>query len=137
MAVTGDGFGGIAGGFGGRAAAGVGGTDGFGKWVAAGVGGAGGGSVRLRRRALGVVVALITVLSFLIGWSGAFAGDAQSPVPVRVHTVMSGETLWQIAAGVAEPGEDVRDVLVTIGDLNDLDGSHIEPGMLILLPRAV
>jgi len=53
---------------------------------------------------------------------------------VVTHTVAEGETLWAIASGLAAPGEDVRDVVAELVDLNGLAGAQLRAGQQILLP---
>jgi Tfp pilus assembly protein FimV len=53
------------------------------------------------------------------------------PVPYRV---VSGDTLWDIAGEIASPQEDVRNIIESIKDLNDLQSSSIRQGQILLLP---
>jgi LysM repeat protein len=47
---------------------------------------------------------------------------------------MSGETLWHIASEVAVPGEDVRDVVQRLQDLNGLASGSLQAGQVLLIP---
>jgi hypothetical protein len=47
--------------------------------------------------------------------------------------VEPGDTLWSIAASVAD-GEDVRAVVDSIQELNGLEGSGLVPGQVLQLP---
>jgi nucleoid-associated protein YgaU len=47
--------------------------------------------------------------------------------------VEPGDTLWSIAASVAD-GEDVRAVVDRIQELNRLEGSALTPGQVLQLP---
>ena len=57
------------------------------------------------------------------------------PEPVS-YRVRSGDTLWVIAESRSGPGDDVRSVIGRIKDLNDLTGSVIRPGQVLLIPTA-
>ena len=95
-----------------------------------------GGGVRLTARGrrvatiLGVAVGLVTAFSA----QSAHAGAPGGAVAVRTWTVAAGETLWEIAGEVARPGEDVRDVIAELRDLNDLPDSGVAAGEQILVP---
>lgn len=96
----------------------------------------GGAGLRLTRRGRAVVFGLSLALGLagMLGTQGAFAGVAGDAVPVVTYTVAAGETLWDIAVGVAAPGEDVRDVVAELIDLNGFAGSDLQAGQRILLP---
>lgn len=94
--------------------------------------------LRLTRRGRVVVF----VLALGLGLAGVLgdqvaSADAPAPgVPVETYTVRAGETLWDIAASVAGPGRDVRDVVDSLVALNDLPGAALTAGQQILLPAA-
>ncbi|MFC8733325.1 LysM peptidoglycan-binding domain-containing protein [Luteimicrobium sp. NPDC057192] len=52
------------------------------------------------------------------------------------HVVQPGETLWALASSVASSREDLRDVVVEIERLNNLDGAGLRAGEQLLLPVA-
>jgi len=83
-------------------------------------------------------VALALVLLFVTAVSAADAGasDAISEPVTTTHLVVSGDTLWDIALTVAEPGSDVRNVVEDIKRLNSLTTSMIVPGQVLLVPGA-
>ncbi|MFP5331795.1 MAG: LysM peptidoglycan-binding domain-containing protein [Acidimicrobiia bacterium] len=60
--------------------------------------------------------------------------QADQPLATMPHVVEQGETLWSIAESVTTPGGDVRETLVVVRGLNDLEGSTIHPGQVLLLP---
>jgi len=91
--------------------------------------------LRLTRRGRVVLVllaALVLVLAARVGV--AVASGPGEPVEVRVHVVSSGETLWGLAQGVAAPGEDLRDVVSRLVELNGLSSSGVQAGQKLLLP---
>ena len=84
-------------------------------------------ALRLTRR--GRLVFFVTFLLAAVGMvlfvlSGVATGTAEAgePVPVRMVQVEAGDTLWSIATRAA-PGEDPRDLIDEIQELNSLEGS--------------
>ena len=63
-------------------------------------------------------------------------GGSRSAGVVTTEVVAPGETLWEIAAAVAAPGEDVRDVIVEIREMNDLESSGLVVGQELVVPAA-
>jgi LysM repeat protein len=93
------------------------------------------GRLRLTRRGRVVLVLLAIVVAFLaIRVGGAVASAPGEPVEVRVHVVAAGETLWGHAQRIAQPGEDVRDVVAHLVELNGLSSSSLQAGQRLLLP---
>lgn len=94
------------------------------------------GGLRLTRR--GRVVITLLVLLVLVG--AGLVGQravAESPgagVEVRLHTVAPGETLWQYASAVRGAGEDVRDVVAELRELNGLTSAELQTGQMVILP---
>ncbi len=88
-------------------------------------------SIRLRALVLPLALALVFLLLLA---QQVQAGS--TPRPTESHRVVSGDTLWDLAAERTEPGGDVRSVVRTIQGLNDLDGGYITPGQVILVPAA-
>lgn len=79
-----------------------------------------------------VVLVVLTGAVFLLLTS---AGSAdQPPPPTSEYVVASEDTLWEIAAGVSAPGDDVRMVVAEIQELNGLSGGTIHPGQVLDLP---
>jgi predicted Zn-dependent protease len=83
-----------------------------------------------------VLIALAVLVSAAFGFLGtqAVASGPGEPVEVRVHTVAPGETLWQYASALAETGDDVRDVVVYLKELNELRSAELRVGQVVLLP---
>lgn len=99
-------------------------------------GNSGTGELRLTPRGRGVLRAvgvLLAVAALLSG--GRAVADAPAPaVSVDSYTVGSGETLWSIASGLTAQGEDVRDAVDRLADLNGMAGSALTAGQQILVP---
>lgn len=92
--------------------------------------------LRLTRRGR-LALVLLSVLLGLAVWSvsaKAFASEPGGGVEVQTVTVQPGETLWRLAAGVAESGEDVRDVVQEIQELNGMESAAVRAGEQLLLP---
>ncbi|MGO1173507.1 MAG: LysM peptidoglycan-binding domain-containing protein [Actinomycetaceae bacterium] len=84
-------------------------------------------------RALTFLVALAVVVAI-----GALAGSMAGPgVEASGETVVvaPGESLWVVAGSVADPGEDVRDVVAEIAELNGLSGASVSAGQVLRLPH--
>lgn len=98
---------------------------------------AGEAPLRLTRRGRAVLVLLAVAVLLLAARVGvAVASGPGEPTEVRVHVVSSGETLWELARGVAAPGEDLRDVVGALVELNGLESSGLDAGQKIVLPVA-
>lgn len=94
--------------------------------------------MRLTRRGRVVVTALAVCLALAAG-SVAQHASARTPgeaVPVAVYTVAGGETLWHIASGLTEPGEDVRETVALLMQLNGLASGALDAGQQLLVPAA-
>ncbi len=93
--------------------------------------------VRLTRRGRLLVTTLLTVAvlaTFLaLGGASVATRDAGDPVPVRTVEVQRGQTLWSIAAEVAEPGE-IRSMVYTIERLNSLADATLTEGQVLAVP---
>lgn len=94
------------------------------------------GGLRLTRRGRTVLTTIALLLTLGVAFTAqrADADGASAATPVVTHTVVAGETLWAIAAGVAAPGEDVRDVVDRLMELNGLSEGGLRSGQQILVP---
>lgn len=94
-------------------------------------------AVRLTRRGRLLVTLVLTTLLVVGLWS--FAGPSLATretgraEPVRTIEVERGQTLWSIAADVAEPGE-IREMVYRIEKLNSLPGPTLAEGQLLAVP---
>lgn len=94
--------------------------------------------MRLTRRGRIVLVGLGLALA---AGAGSVAGQAVAeapPVEQATTTVVvgPGDSLWTIAQGITAPGEDVRDVVISLAELNELDGLGLQVGEELLLPAS-
>jgi len=95
-------------------------------------------AVRLTRR--GRLVLVFAFLSLAVALMIPMAGFATAsltggkPEPVRVVEVGPGDTLYAIAAELAEPGE-IREMVHRIQELNSLPGAQIDEGQKLAVPR--
>lgn len=94
--------------------------------------------LRLTRRGRVVLTALALLVSIpLVGLGGrAVAGEPGTPLEVTVHTVTPGDTLWGFARRIVEPGQDIREVVDRLRDLNELATGELRVGQTILVPKA-
>jgi LysM repeat protein len=88
----------------------------------------------VRTRALVIIsttaVALVLLLSSAVQATGA------GPLPVESvdYRVLAGDTLWDIAREHGPEGADPRAVVHTIQEMNELEGSVIQPGQVLSIP---
>jgi len=94
--------------------------------------------VRMTRR--GRMIAVLVFLAVVMGVMTALGGWATAtlsggtPEPVRVIEVAPGDTLYDIAADLAAPGE-IRTMVHRIQELNSLPGGQINVGQKLAVPR--
>lgn len=94
--------------------------------------------MRLTRRGRLVLVGLGLTLA---AGAGSIAGQAVAEAPLAEQATTTvvvgpGDSLWTIAQGIAAPGEDVRDVVSGLAELNELDGLGLQVGEELLLPAS-
>jgi LysM domain len=95
-------------------------------------------AVRLTRR--GRLVLVFAFLALAVALMIPLAGLATAsltggtPEPVRVIEVAPGDTLYAIAAELAEPGQ-IRAMVHRIQELNSLPGAQISEGQKLAVPR--
>ena len=97
-------------------------------------------SVRLTRRGRLVIIAAALLVAFAIGVFVTAAGSVATqqpgtPEPTRIVQVGSGDTLWDIAAGLADDGQ-VRAMMEQIEELNALDTSVLQTGQRLVVPAS-
>jgi hypothetical protein len=77
-------------------------------------------------------ILLLVVVNSVADRSSA-SGEEGPGVAVRVVTVDEGDTLWEIAGGVAPAGE-VREMVHRIIELNALPGPELAAGQELAVP---
>ena len=95
-------------------------------------------AVRLTRRGRVVVVIAALLVAFAIGVFVTAAGSVATqqpgtPEPTKIVQVGSGDTLWDIAAGLAADGE-VRAMMEEIKHLNALESADLQAGQRLVVP---
>ena len=97
------------------------------------------GDLRLTRRGRVVVVVLfLAVLLAVLTAFGAHSAATREPgAPLHTRTVVvgQGDTLWDIAATVAKPGQ-VRETVHEIEELNAMTGPDLTVGQKVAVPTS-
>ncbi|WP_341360624.1 LysM peptidoglycan-binding domain-containing protein [Georgenia sp. M64] len=89
----------------------------------------------LGRRVVAALALLVALgLALVLGTVAGQAVSSGAAAEAVTHTVVPGETLWAVAGSAAEPGQDVRDVVAEIVQLNGLATEVLEPGQALLVP---
>ncbi len=94
-------------------------------------------TVRLTRRGRGVVLigalALLLLAAFFLGSVAVGSETPGQARPTEIVMVGTGDTLWDIAAGIADDG-DIRATMRDIERLNALDSVALLAGQKIRVP---
>lgn len=93
--------------------------------------------VRLTRRGRVTLMVLFVAGAFalltMLGGHSAATGEAGRPVQTRTVVVGEGDTLWDIASDIAEPGK-TREMIHYIEELNALPGPSLMLGQKLAVP---
>jgi predicted Zn-dependent protease len=94
-------------------------------------------TVRLTRRGRLVIIAAALLVAFAIGVFVTAAGSVatQEPEATEIVQVGTGDTLWEIAADLADDGE-VRAMMERIEKLNALDTTVLQAGQRLVVPAS-
>ena len=84
------------------------------------------------KRGLVIISTMVVALVLLL----PSAVSADGPVQTISYEVEAGDTLWDIAADLTEPGEDIRATVSEIKRSNGLAGSLIVPGQVLTVPAS-
>ncbi len=76
---------------------------------------------------------LLMALAALLLLSSNRVG-AEEPLRTTEYVVVTGDTLWDIAAGLTDPGESVRETVVVLRDINQLTTTDLSPGQRLVVP---
>ena len=80
-------------------------------------------------------IAVGMCLTLLIGFFTPNTSPELDVHNVKIVTVKSGDTLWDIAAANANNTVDVREMVHAMKDINELDDSvNLEPGSTLKIP---
>jgi LysM repeat protein len=88
-----------------------------------------------RARALVIISTTVVALVLLLA-TAVYAFTGPVPAGGVDYRVRAGDTLWDIAADHTEPGGDVRRGVALIQEMNELDGSLIRAGQVLVVPAA-
>ncbi len=82
-----------------------------------------------------VLLAVLAIgLLLLLATASAATGSVAPPPTPTSYVVEAGDSLWSIAEAAYGPEVDVREAVHAIKDLNELEGSAIAVGQVLLLP---
>jgi LysM repeat protein len=84
-------------------------------------------------RALVIISTIVAALVLLLA-TAVHAFTTSPPIDTVDYTVRSGDSLWTIAEAVATEEADLRAVVTTISELNELTGSVIHAGEVLEVP---
>ncbi|MEX2441888.1 MAG: LysM peptidoglycan-binding domain-containing protein [Pontimonas sp.] len=82
----------------------------------------------------GLVALPVLVLSLLFATPGAQAGAEDGGV--ELYTVLSGESLWDIAEDIS-PNQDPRIVIDRLLRANGLNSAGLQPGQQLVIPSGL
>ena len=83
-------------------------------------------------KAILLVIALVMAIGFFS--SNALASGEASKAHYNYVTIHAGETLWGLAESHAK-GQDPRDWIQSLVELNNLTSNQLQPGQRLALPN--
>jgi LysM repeat protein len=86
----------------------------------------------ITRHRVVVIISIVVLAVFLL--ASAVQATGAAPESTIDYRVRSGDTLWSIAETHASAPGDLRATIHDIQVLNDLDGSTIHAGQVLVLP---
>ena len=88
--------------------------------------------VLARRRLVAALVLVAVVGLIAVAW--ASRSEASAPAATQTVVVAPGDTLWDIAAPLAAPGESVHVLVAEIAEANAVDAGALRPGTVLHVP---
>lgn len=82
-----------------------------------------------------LVLPLVMAAVLLLALAPESAAD-NAIETVDSYVVVSGDTLWEIAALSTDAGDDVRETIDEINELNGLSSGTLQPGQVLLVPSS-
>ena len=86
-----------------------------------------------KRRLRMLISVLLLMFSFYLFACPVLHVQSHTPVRNREYTIMSGDTLWDIASNI-DSNKDIREVIFDICEINGNDNSIVTEGRVIYLP---
>lgn len=94
--------------------------------------------LRLTRRGRAVFTTLaatpLVIAALAFALNGGMATATVGAGSTEYVTVLSGQSLWQLAEEVA-PGQDTREVVAQLLQANSLDSAEVFPGQQLAVPN--
>ena len=81
-----------------------------------------------------VIISTIVVMLVLLLATAVHAFSSTPDIDTVTYQVRTGDSLWSIAETIAPVDADLRSVVSTIRELNDLPGAMIHAGDLLEVP---
>jgi LysM repeat protein len=91
-------------------------------------------NVRLTKLSKAILVAIALVVAASFFSTNAMASAAGTKAHFNYVTVNAGETLWSMAATYGK-GQDARDWIANLVDLNNLTTNNLQAGQRLALPN--
>lgn len=77
------------------------------------------------------VLIIVTGVSTILGFNTVNSASMDQYKQIKVE---AGDTIWNIAQEYTEPGEDVRNVVSDICDINEIKADQLKAGMNLIIP---
>lgn len=91
-------------------------------------------NLRLTKLSKAILFALALVLGATFFTGNASASSEATKAHFNYVSVSSGETLWSLASTYAK-GQDPRDWIASVVDLNNLTSNNLQAGQRLALPN--
>jgi LysM repeat protein len=74
------------------------------------------------------------VMAAMAVWDGNVAQSAVPSQQVTSYVVRPGDTLWSYAQEVTKPGEDIRETVQQLMELNNMEVAAVNVGQRLVVP---